>query len=217
MFLSTILAALIVGALLGGRIPRLADLNLKWPILLIVALGLRLGTGLIGELNWELPLGWTYIAAYGLIIVWLWFNWRVPGLQVAAVGIGANLIAVLANGGQMPIWAAAFSAAGFTEAQIANDPFHVLLRADTIAQFVASGGLLGDVVPLPIPVIRDVVSLGDLLLALGIFWAIVYAMTRSDAPTRSALALGGTSVLMPAIAAPAMPMRRKSRRCIGRA
>ncbi len=39
MFLSTILAALIVGALLGGRIPRLADLNLKWPILLIVALG----------------------------------------------------------------------------------------------------------------------------------------------------------------------------------
>ncbi|MGZ8563314.1 MAG: MFS transporter [Candidatus Limnocylindria bacterium] len=206
MFLSTILAALIVGALLGGRIPRLADLQLKWPILLIVALGLRLGTGLIGELNLELPLGWTYIAGYGLIIVWLWFNWRVPGLQVAAVGIGANLVAVLANGGQMPIWAAAFSAAGFTEAQIANDSFHVLLRAATIAQFVASGGLLGDVVPLPIPVIRDVVSLGDLLLALGIFWAIVYSMTRSDAPTRSALALGGTSVLMPAIAAPAMPM-----------
>jgi len=208
MFLSTVLLALIVGALLGGRIPRLADLKLKWPILLIVALGLRLATDLIGELNlpFQAPLGWTYIAGYGLIIVWLWFNWRVPGLQVAAVGIGANMLAVLANGGQMPIWAAAFSAAGFTEAQIANDPFHVLLRADTIAGFVASGGLLGDVVPLPIPLIRDVVSLGDLLLALGVFWAIVAAMTRSDAPARSALALGGTSLLMPAIAAPAMPM-----------
>ena len=208
MFLSTILLALIVGAFLGGRFPRLAELKLKWPILLAVALALRLGVGLIGELNLTspIPLGWTYLAAYGLIVVWLWFNWRVPGLQVAAVGIGANLLAVLLNGGQMPIWAAAFESAGFTEAQLANDRFHVILRSDTIAEFVARGGLLGDVVPLPIPVIRDVVSLGDLLLALGIFWAIVYAMTRSDAPTRSALALAGTSGLQPAVAAPAMPI-----------
>jgi MFS family permease len=208
MFLSTILLALIVGALLGGRFPRLADLDLKWPILLIVALALRLGTGAITEFSPALPfpLGWTYIAGYGLIVVWLWFNWRVPGLQIAAVGIGANLFAVLVNGGQMPIWAAAFSSAGFTEAQLANDTFHTILRADTIGEFVARGGLLGDVVPLPVPVIRDVVSLGDLLLALGIFWAIVYTMTRSDAPTQSAFALGGNTMLLPAVAAPAMPI-----------
>jgi MFS family permease len=208
MFLSTILLALIVGALLGGRFPRLADLRLRWSILLVVALGLRIAATLSRELNVPtfFQLGWLYLAAYGLILVWLWFNWRVPGLQVAAVGVVANLFAVVANGGQMPIWAAAFSAAGFTEAQIANDPFHVLLRADTVASFVASGGLLGDVVPIAVPIIRDVVSLGDILLALGIFWAIVYSMTRSDAPTRSAMALGGNSYLQPAVAAPSVPM-----------
>ena len=208
MFLSTILAALIVGALAGGGLPRLADLKLRWTMLLVAALGLRLAAGLTRDtgIGADIPVGWAYIAVYGLILAWFWGNWRVPGLQIAAVGIGANLFAVLANGGQMPIWAAAFASAGFTEAQLANDTFHTLLRADTIAEFVARGGLLGDVVPLPIPIIRDVVSLGDLLLALGIFWAIVYTMTRSDAPTRSAVALGGNTMLLPAVAAPGMPI-----------
>lgn len=201
MFLSTILLALIVGALAGGSIPRLADLKLRWTALLIVALGLRLAASFSRELDVvrDIPVGWLYIAAYGLIAAWLWGNWQVPGLQVAAVGIGANMVAVLVNDGQMPIWAAAFRAAGFSAADIANDPFHFQLTADSIAEFVASGGLFGDVIPLPIPIIRDVISIGDVLLALGIFWAIVYSMTRAEAPTRSAYVLGG-DLLRPATA-----------------
>ena len=192
MFLSTILLALIVGAFAGGGIPRLADLRLRWTILLVVALGLRLAAGLSREIEIgaDIPVGWAFIAAYGLIFAWLWQNWRIPGLQIAAVGIAANMLAVLLNGGQMPIWAAAYSAAGFTPADIANDPFHFLLRSDTIAEFVASGGLFGDVVPLPVPIIRDVVSIGDMILAIGIFWAIVYSMTRPEAPTRGTYVFG---------------------------
>ena len=192
MFLSTIVLALIIGAIAGGAFPRLAELRLRWSLLLVVALGLRLLVGLSREtgIGADIPAGWAYMIAYGLIFAWLWGNWRVPGLQIASVGIGANMLAVLLNQGQMPIWSAAYFSAGFTEAQIANDPFHFLLRTDTVAGFVASGGLFGDVIPLPIPYIRDVVSIGGVLLALGIFWAIVYSMTRADAPSRSALAIG---------------------------
>jgi DHA3 family macrolide efflux protein-like MFS transporter len=204
MFLSTVALALIVGAFAGGGIPRLADLKLRWTVLLIVALLLRVLAGLSREtgIGADMPVGWAFIAAYGLILVWLWGNWRVPGLQIASVGIVANLIAVLINAGQMPIWSAAFFAAGFTEADIANDPFHFLLRADTVGEFVARGGLFGDVIPIPIPFIRDVVSIGDVLLAIGIFWAIVYSMTRAEAPSRGALAIGTTTVLRPATATP---------------
>jgi MFS family permease len=204
MFLSTILLALVVGALAGGGIPRLADLRLRWTVLLVAALLLRLVAGLSREFDFatDIPVGWAFIAAYALIFVWLWGNWRVPGLQIASVGIGANMAAVLINAGQMPIWSAAFLAAGFSEADIANDPFHYLLRADTVAEFVARGGLIGDVIPLPIPVIRDVISIGDVLLAIGIFWAIVFAMTRVHAPSRAALALGPTIVGRAAVAAP---------------
>ena len=196
MFLSAIVLALIVGALAGGSFPRLGELKLRWSWLLAAALGLRLLVVVSEETGFAdaLPAGWFYVGAYLLIFVWLCGNWRVPGLQIASVGIGANMLAVLINGGQMPIWSAAFFSAGFTEADILNDPFHFLLRTDTVAGFVGSGGLFGDVVPIPIPYIRDVVSIGDVLLAIGIFWAIVYSMTRAGAPSRGAVALGQSPI-----------------------
>jgi MFS family permease len=199
MFLSAILLALIVGAIAGGGLPRLAELKLRWNLLLGAALLLRVLPGLSREMDLavDIPAGLAYVIAYGLIFAWLWGNWRVPGLQIAAVGIGANMVAVLINAGQMPIWAAAFFAAGFSEADIANDPFHFLLRADSVAEFVSRGGLFGDVIPIPVPIIRDVVSIGDVLLAFGIFWAIVYSMTRVDAPSRQSVALGTNPVVRP--------------------
>jgi MFS family permease len=192
MFLSSIVLALIVGALAGGGLPRLADLRLRSLWLLGLALALRFGAGLLRQtdIGIDLPLGSAFIATYGLIFAWLWMNWRVPGLQVAAVGIALNTLALALNGGQMPIWSAAFTAAGFTASALANDPFHFILNAGSVAEFVRQGGIFGDVVPIPIPVIRDVVSIGDTLLAVGIFWAIVYSMTRPNAPTRATYTLG---------------------------
>jgi hypothetical protein len=189
MFLSTIVLALIVGALAGGGLPRLADLRLRWVWILGLALALRFGAGLVrqGDIGVELPLGAAFVAAYGLIFVWLVGNWRVPGLQIAAVGIGLNSLAVILNGGQMPIWTAAFTAAGFTPAALANDPSTSCSRRRR-RRFVQQGGIFGDVVrPSDI---RDVVSIGDTLLAIGIFWAVVYSMTRPNAPTRAAVAIG---------------------------
>ena len=204
MFLSTILLALIVGAAAGGGIPRLADLKLRWTWLLLLALLLRFLAGLTRQTGIlaDVPVGWAFIAAYGIIFIWLWGNWKVPGLQIAAVGIAANMVAVIINAGQMPIWSAAYDAAGFAPGAIANDPFHFLLQTDTVADFVARGGLFGDVIPLPVPIIRDVVSIGDILLALGIFWAIVYSMTRTDAVSRGAYAIGPTSIMRAATATP---------------
>jgi MFS family permease len=192
MFLSTVALALIVGALAGGSLPRLAELRLRWIWILGLALALRFGAGLLrqAEPGVDLPLGAFFLAAYGLIFIWLAGNWRAPGLQIAAVGIGLNTLAVVLNGGQMPIWSAAFTAAGFTPDSLANDPFHFIMNVGTVGEFVSRGGIFGDVVPIPIPVIRDVVSIGDTLVALGIFWAIVYTMTRANAPTRRAYTIG---------------------------
>jgi MFS family permease len=192
MFLSVIALALVVGALAGGGLPRLAQLRLRWIWVLGVALALRVGSAVLAAngLADGLPLGWAFIGAYLLIFVWLWGNWRVPGLQVAAIGIGLNTLALLLNGGQMPIWSVAFAAAGFTPADLGSDPFHFVLATASPAEFVSRGGIFGDVVPIPLPVIRDVLSIGDVLLAIGIFWAIVYSMIRPEAPLRPALSFG---------------------------
>jgi MFS family permease len=189
MFLSVIALALVTGALAGGGLPRLADLRLRGIWVLGIAVALRLGAVLLGQqpIGQDLPLAWGFVAAYLLLFLFLGANYRVPGMQVAAVGIGLNTLAVFLNSGQMPIWAGAYAAAGFPPGGIANDPFHFLISSGTVADFVARGGIFGDVVPLPIPIIRDVVSIGDILLALGVFWAIVYSMTRPEAPVRSGI------------------------------
>lgn len=190
MFLSVVALALVAGALAGGGIPRLADLRLRWVWVLGVALALRLGAVLLGQqpIGEDLPVAAAFVVAYLLLFLFLGANWRVPGMQVAAVGIGLNTLAVILNSGRMPVWAVAYHAAGFPPEAIAHDPFHFLVTSGTVADFVSHGGIFGDVVPLPIPLIRDVISIGDILLSLGIFWAIVYSMTRPEAPLRPGLA-----------------------------
>lgn len=192
MFLSAIALAIVAGALAGGGLPRLADLRLRWLWLLGLALAVRIAAVQLRAAD-AVDGGassMAFIAVYLLLFAWLWGNWRVPGLQVAAVGIGLNAVAIVLNGGAMPIWAGAFDAAGFNLGQLANDPFHELLQTDSITTFISRGGLFGDVVPIPIPFIRDVVSIGDVLLALGIVWAIVSVMTRPGAPVRAGMQLG---------------------------
>src|SRR5688572_29910194 len=148
MFLSVIALALVVGALAGGGLPRLADLRLRLVWILGLALALRVGTVLLGQSDAGagLPLGAGFVAAYLLLFVFLGANWRVPGLQVAAVGIGLNTLAVILNAGRMPIWPGAFDAAGFTPDALAGDPFHFLVSSGSVAEFVARGGIFGDVV-----------------------------------------------------------------------
>ena len=61
---------------------------------------------------WGLPL------TYGLIVIWLYRNWKVPGLQVAAIGVTLNIMAVLLNQGKMPVCDGALFAAGLTVADL---------------------------------------------------------------------------------------------------
>jgi MFS transporter, DHA3 family, macrolide efflux protein len=193
MLLSAILVGLVLGALAGGQLPRLADLRLKWIWLLGIALAVRLAAGLVITTETgpvELAEAWALPLTYGLIVVWLYRNWKVPGLQVAAIGVTLNTIAVILHQGKMPVFEGALFAAGLTLADLAGDPFHIVLSATSTAEFVRAGGMFGDVVPIPIPVLRDVISIGDVLLWVGIVWAITAAMTRPSVPTRMSVALG---------------------------
>lgn len=182
MFLSAIALALVTGALLGGGLPRLASLQLRWVVVLILALASRLGAQLVGRTDTGIAdlAGLLFISGYVFLFAWLWANRRIPGLQVAAVGIGSNALAVIANLGHMPIWDRAYIAAGAPVGALEGNPFHVLITANSIGEFLSRAGILGDVLPIPLPLIRDVVSIGDLLLAAGIFWAVVFAMTQPE-------------------------------------
>jgi MFS family permease len=198
MLLSVLVVGVVIGALLGGSLPRLFEVRLRWLWLIGLAIAIRLVAGVVFEPAATPALG--LLVPYLLVLGWMWGNWRVRGLQVAAVGVVLNLIAVGVNSGLMPVWDGAFAAAGFAAGDIAEQPFHFLLAAATRTEFIRAGGLFGETLPIPFPVIRDVLSLGDVLIGAGVLWAIVAAMTRPDIALRRSVVVGA-SALAPSSAA----------------
>jgi MFS family permease len=56
--------------------------------------------------------------------------------------------------------------------------FHVLLPEDLGLDFLLAGGPIGDIIPLDVPVLANVISIGDVLLAAGVGWFLFSAIAR---------------------------------------
>jgi MFS family permease len=183
MLIGGIALGLILGLVLGGRLSNLADVRLRYLPLLFLAVIIRFGTEaalaagipLVEQLR--VPL---FVGAYGLLLVGLWANRSLPGLGIAFVGILANAIAITANGGYMPIWVPSLEFAGFPREDV-RSVFHVLLPPVLDAQFLQRAGPLGDIIPIPFPLVRNVASIGDLLLSLGLGFFLFAVVLRSQA------------------------------------
>jgi MFS family permease len=182
MLIGGIIAGLVTGLLVGGHISNLASVRLRWVGILFVAVVIRfatewaLGAGIDLAETLRLPL---FGLSFGLLLAGLWVNRDQPGLSLAFIGILLNTIAVLVNGGHMPIWRPSLVAAGFDPETILS-PFHVILASDALnADFLLHAGPLGDILPIPVPYIRNVASIGDLFLTAGLGFFLFATVLRS--------------------------------------
>jgi MFS family permease len=171
---------LVLGLVAGGSIWHLARVRFRWLVALLLAVVLRFGTELaisagIGIADaFRLPL---FTLAYLLLLAGLWANRSQPGMLVAFVGILSNGIAVVANGGRMPIWEPSLVAAGLTPADIRSS-FHMILSPPIDASFLLHAGPLIDVLPIPVPYLRNVASMGDAFLSLGLGFFLFATVVR---------------------------------------
>jgi DHA3 family macrolide efflux protein-like MFS transporter len=179
-----ILLGLVLGLVAGGSISNLAAVRLRWIGILFLAVLVRFGTeaaigaGVDVVQALRLPL---FAVSFGLLLVGLWANRSNPGLSLAFVGILLNAIAVLANGGYMPVWRPALIQAGFDPNTVLSS-FHTFLPFDRLdAAFLIRAGPLGDILPIPLPYIRNVASIGDLFLAAGLGFFLFATILRSPA------------------------------------
>ncbi len=169
MLLGGIALGLIAGLVAGGRLRNLADVRLRWMAAIFLAVILRYATeaalarNLPAAENLRLPL---LVGSYGLLLVGTWVNRRRPGMAIAFVGILSNAVVIAVNGGYMPIWEPSLVAAGLTPTDVTGT-LHILLPPPIDAEFLRHLGPLSDVVPIPIPVVRNVASLGDVVISLG--------------------------------------------------
>jgi MFS family permease len=179
-----LIGGVVIGFLLGlvlrGRPGNLLDARIRWSGLLFVAVMVRFGTelaianGVAIADTLRLPL---FGGAFGLLLITLWHNRAVPGMLVVMVGVASNAFAVVVNGGWMPVWEPALALVGFTTSDLVPT-FHVLLPTTLDAQFLRMAGPFGDLVPIPLPILPNVASIGDVFISLGLGWFVFATMIR---------------------------------------
>jgi len=183
LLIGGIVLGLVLGLLAGGSIGNLAAVRLRWIAVLFLAVIVRFGTesaiGAHVDVAQALRLPLLSIS-FGLLLVGLWVNRSNPGLGLAFVGILMNTIAVVANGGYMPIWQPALIQAGFPPDAVLS-PFHIVVSGNLNAAFLLHAGPLGDILPIPLPYIRNVASIGDLFLSAGLGFFLFATVLRSPA------------------------------------
>ena len=181
MLIAGVVLGLILGLVAGGSIWNLAAINLRRMGLLIGAVAVRIATeaaisnGIAVAETYRLLL---FGLAYAMLLAGLWSNRTHPGLNVAFVGILGNSIAIVANGGHMPIWEPSLEAAGLIPADV-QSVFHTVLGPALDASFLAHAGPLADVIPIPFPIVRNVASVGDVFLSFGLAFFLFATVVRS--------------------------------------
>jgi hypothetical protein len=158
MLSALILAVLAVGVglLRGGSLDSLANTRFRWTSLLIAGLGAQLvlqiwspsWLGDAGELA-------VLLGSNLLVALFLFGNRRLPGVTLAVGGLLLN-VAVIGANGAMPVFEGAAEEVSLAGA----GPKHEPLTDDTLLPWLA------DVIP--VPVVNEILSIGDVLLALGI-------------------------------------------------
>lgn len=181
MLIGGIAFGLILGFLAGGRIENLLSIRIRLVQLTFFGLFLRVATQIAIQ-NDNAPIDALrtplFLAAFILILIGLWANRDQPGMSLAFVGVLLNTIAIGVNGGHMPVWQPAYEAAGFGAAE-GLGPLHVLLAGTDSAEFLLKAGPLGDILPIPLPLIRNVASIGDLFLAVGLAFFLFSSTVRT--------------------------------------
>jgi hypothetical protein len=180
MLAAAIVLGLAGGLLLGGRLDNLLQVRLRWTATIFLAVLVRFGTelairnGISAAEALRLPL---YTLAFATLFCGLWANRERPGLLLAATGVLCNGVAVGLSGGWMPVWRPALELAGLTPSDLVPS-FHRLLPDDLGLQFLLQGGPFGDLLPIPFEPVRNVSSIGDVLLAAGLGWFLFSTLVQ---------------------------------------
>lgn len=164
-WLAIVLAVSILMALLrGGRFLNLSEIKLRaWPLLL-VGFGLQIvADRLPSDRSWSHDAAVTLIIVSFIPLIWLaWLNRHEAGMWLVGVGVFMNFTVIALNGGMPVLPEAASIGLGRDITAVDFDALskHVLMDDSTTLAF------LGDVIP--VRMIRNVISIGDVFLAVGL-------------------------------------------------
>jgi hypothetical protein len=203
VLLSAIVVALLIGFLRGGTLANVAGIRIRYLPILFAALLVQIAifSQIAGTRDTIHRIGpYLYILTLFATLFVMLMNLHIPGMKVIAVGAALNALVITANGGFMPSPESALERAGRLEyvrqeeSERASGSY--VLSNSTIADDDTRLLFLGDVIPIPERVpLSNVISIGDIVIAIGAIVAIVQVMgtrraSAADHAPRNAEAAG---------------------------
>jgi hypothetical protein len=179
----SIAVSMAVALLRGGRFSSLLRLPLRWGVLAVAAFTLQAffiyqapARKVLGTWGWQELL---FMGSYVLLLAAVWANRQLPGVRWIGAGLLLNLVVMVANGGWMPITPEALTQVGHTNlvpslapgTRVASSKSILLPRQETNLWFLSD--VLVVARPFPVP---SVFSVGDVLIAVGVFLLVQNAM-----------------------------------------
>lgn len=175
MLIESVVLALFIGLVMGGNLFHLGNLKIRGIYLVLLALALQ------GIIHWtaskQISLGpqWVnfvlHIISYFLLLGFAFLNLRSPGIGITAIGIFLNGLVIGLNQGKMPVdptflpEASRLSLLGQGTHGLLNEGTRLSFLADRF--FIAMPGLG-----------KQLFSLGDIFIDIGVFILILTSMTR---------------------------------------
>ena len=192
MLIGSLVLGLVLGLVAGGKLENLAAVKLRLVQALFFGLFLRYAVQFAIENGNDIASGLRlplFAIAFLFLLAGLWANREQPGIVLAFVGILLNAVAVTTNAGYMPVWQPSILAAGLPITELGS-AFHkivgVAAGGGIPSNFLAEAGPLGDIIPIPIPGLRNVASIGDVFLAAGLAFFLFATTVRSAAELEAA-------------------------------
>ncbi len=189
MLVDTVVASVVVGKLRGGTLSSLGGTPIKKVELIVAALAAEAAAVIVGARGWAFgpEVGsLLFLASYLTLLYAISSNRHLRWMPLVGLGVALNWAVILANGMRMPVSLDALAAAGMARqaAAIASGAVSTYRAMDPATRLA----FLGDVIPIgpPYPIHR-VVSVGDIVMALGVFLLVQHEMFarrgRTGAPT----------------------------------
>lgn len=159
----------------------------------LAALGLQLAAA------WSHDVSLTKAVMFGtypLLAIVALANWRLPGLHLFLAGVLLNFAALAANGGLMPVASTTLASVNGQEAALNVDGAEAIPGSKSVVipdEDIALGAL-ADRIVINLPIVGvKIVSVGDLLIGLGISLAICQVLATSKGPMISTNRSRGSS------------------------
>ena len=182
LYLYIIIISIIIGLLRNGKLSSLSQISLMRIELIVLACLIQAGLIFLGPKKVKFVLDYSsymIIFSYIVLLLAVWHNKELKGMNFIALGILFNFVVIIANDGHMPVLLNSLYKAGLDDFALVLKEgtyvTHTLITEKTLFRFLA------DVIPWPPPLPDpSVISAGDFLLFYGVFSLIQNAMVKKQ-------------------------------------